>query len=119
MGHTGQQVVQMYACLSRTNWCPVVFETASIAFMNGMVWVERFHQRQEDHTSWRLKPKSHLLLELAREGTNPSLTWTYRDESWGGEVAELAHRSGGAFTILAVSRQMLFRFLARESFPRI
>ena len=43
MGHTGQQVVTMYACLSRTNWCPVVFESASIAFMKGMVWLERFH----------------------------------------------------------------------------
>ena len=119
MGHTGQQVVKMYACLSRHNWCPVKFETASIAFLNGMVWLERYHQRQNDHTSWRLKPKSHLLLELAREGTNPSLTWCYRDESWGGEVAELARRSGGAFTILAVSRQMLLRFLARESFPNL
>ena len=86
--------------------------------MKGLVWLERFFQRQDDRVSWRMKPKSHLLLELAREKTNPIHTWCYRDESWGGHMAELGRRSGGAFTMSAISKQLLLRFIAREPFPR-
>ena len=119
MGHTGQQLVKMYACLSESQWCPVEFEKSVVAFMKGLVWLERFFQRQDDRVSWRMKPKSHLLLELAREKTNPIHTWCYRDESWGGHMAELGRRSGGAFTMSAISKQLLLRFIAREPFPRL
>lgn len=117
IGFTGQELVKMYECLSHTVFSDESFGKSVIGFLDGLVWLERYYQVQGDNKTWRLKPKSHLLAELGREGINPSSTWTYRDESFGGDLASIGKRLGGDFTMLAVSRQILNRWIAREPFP--
>ena len=68
---------------------------------------------------WELRPKHHMLLELALEDSGPASTWTYRDESYGGSVAHQTHRRGGEASALACSRAALTLFMAREPFPRL
>ena len=68
---------------------------------------------------WVLKPKLHLFLEIGLERTLPSRTWLYRDESFGGDVARMSHRKGGAPTALAMSQSCLLKFSAGSDFPRI
>ena len=40
---------------------------------------------------WQLRPKLHMFLELAAKGSNPSSSWNYREESFGGSLARQAH----------------------------
>ena len=68
---------------------------------------------------WQLRPKLHMLLELAAEGANPSSSWNYRDESFGGSVSKQAHVKGGVTTPFGMSRSMLTKFCAKESLPKI
>ena len=45
---------------------------------------------------WGLKPKLHLFQELCENAqTNPSLSWTYSDEDFGGTLSALATRRWG------------------------
>ena len=60
------------------------FRTGVHAFLTCFAKLQERAQAHGDHKSWRLKPKSHFLAELARDGVRPSLTWTYLDESFGG-----------------------------------
>ena len=68
---------------------------------------------------WQLRPKLHMFLELAAEGSNPSSSWNYREESFGGSVSRQAHRKGGVTNPLAMSRSALTKFCAKESLPKI
>lgn len=63
---------------------------------------------------WRVKPKLHLFLELALEGSNPSLCWTYRDEDFGGTCARISRRRGGLLKARATSTTLLQRFLIKQ-----
>jgi hypothetical protein len=63
---------------------------------------------------WRVKPKLHLFLELAAEGTSPSLCWTYRDEDFGGTCSRLSRRRGGLLKAHATSTTLLQRFLIKQ-----
>ena len=98
--------------------CPARFSKAVLAFLDALAWLNQHYERQNDVKSWRLKPKSHYLAELGRIGCNPSNSWTYKDESFGGFAAELSKRRGGAFTMLSVSRHLLSQYCAMQSFPR-
>jgi hypothetical protein len=68
---------------------------------------------------WRVKPKLHLLLELAREGSEPSLCWTYRDEDWGGMAAKLSRRRGGPLRPRLTSSKLLSNFCLKTALPRV
>ena len=68
---------------------------------------------------FRVKPKAHLLLELARQQSTPSATWTYRDESFGHTVATLAKRRGGKYSMKAISNAVLRRFMASNELPKL
>ena len=68
---------------------------------------------------WVLRPKLHGFLELALERSLPSKTWVYRDESFGGDVARMAHRRGGKPTARGMSTAALLKFCSREDLPRI
>ena len=59
--------------------------------------------------NWRVKPKAHLLLEMAFEGGRPTLCWTYRDEDFGGSVGHYAKRRGSAITAAGFSAAVLAR----------
>ncbi len=69
-----------------------------------------------DTYSWRCKPKLHMVQELLEYCTasagNPKYFWTYRDEDWGGWLAQTARRRGGRATPSSVALQVLHRFLA-------
>ena len=64
---------------------------------------------------WQLRPKLHMFLELAAEGANPSASWNYREESFGGSVSRQAHVKGGVTNPLGMSRAALTKFCVKES----
>ena len=67
---------------------------------------------------WGLKPKLHLFMELATFKRSPaSLTWTYRDEGFGGQVADLSGRRGGLNTPYSVGKQFFDRFAGSFDVP--
>ena len=66
-----------------------------------------------------MKPKLHLLLELGLEGSNPSSSWTYRDEDFGGSMAHLSRRRGGLLKPLPTSSNLLRRFAIRHRLPHL
>jgi hypothetical protein len=69
--------------------------------------------------SWRVKPKLHLFLELAREGGSPATCWTYRDEDFGGTSARLARRRGGPVRPGPTSARFLDHFRLKSPVPRL
>ena len=44
---------------------------------------------QADPDKWLLRPKHHLFLEMAADGAQPSASWTYREESFGGSLSRM------------------------------
>jgi hypothetical protein len=67
-----------------------------------------------DDRAFRIKPKLHLFLHITSDGSRPALYWNYRDEDWGGSVARLAHRQGGAVTALSCSSRVLSHFVQNQ-----
>jgi len=65
------------------------------------------HLYPDDERLFRLKPKLHFFLHLCLDGGNPAKHWCYRDESFGGTVAHIAHRRGGLASPTATSEQVL------------
>ena len=70
---------------------------------------------------WKVKPKFHLVQELCEMTTGccPSLSWTYRDEDFGGSAAAMAKRKGGISTPKSNSRMLLDKFVAKNQVPAI
>jgi hypothetical protein len=69
---------------------------------------------------WRFKPKFHQFQEMCEYASNlPSSCWCYRDEDFGGSMAQYARRRGGHKTPFAVSRQVLSLFIAKHTVPRV
>ena len=72
-------------------------------------------------TVFRLRPKSHQLLELgleASEGGEPETCWTYRDEDFGGTGSHFAKRRGSVLTVKSFSIVVMTRFFS-QPFIRI
>ena len=59
---------------------------------------------------WRIKPKMHQFLEAVLEGGDPTASWTYRDEDWGGTAAALGRSRGSSQTPSGVSQAILAHF---------
>ena len=70
---------------------------------------------------WRVKPKLHLVQEMCEmtDGNKPQLTWTYRDEDFGGFMAQLARRKGGRNMVTSSCREVLRKFYTRTEIPFI
>lgn len=69
---------------------------------------------------WRVKPKLHLLQELAEvSGSCPSDSWLYRDEDFGGSLAQMSRRRGGRNAPHNTSAVVLAKFQARYRLPSI
>lgn len=67
---------------------------------------------------WRTKPKLHQMQELCEMlEHNPSLNWTYRDEDFGGFMAQLVRIRGGLATAKQVGDNALTKFFARHELP--
>ena len=76
-------------------------------------------QAASDGIHWRCKPKVHHFLELCASGGKPSLSWTYRDEDYGGSVAQCSRSRGGVLTPKLVSCNTLLRFKSSNPVPRL
>jgi hypothetical protein len=63
---------------------------------------------------WAIKPKFHIFAELTSMDSNPSTFWTYRDEDFGGHLANIARRRGGYYTPTAVAKSVLHKFRCKE-----
>ena len=70
-------------------------------------------------TAWRVKPKMHLFLELARQRGDPSLSWCYRDEDFGGSISRMSRRRGGALNPQHTSQRVLLNFRLKSPVPRV
>lgn len=69
---------------------------------------------------WRVKPKLHLMQELCEiDHSCPSTCWLYRDEDFGGSVAQLSRRKGGANRPHTTSWNVLRKFQAKHKLPSI
>ena len=68
------------------------------------------HCNPADDKAWRIKPKLHLFLHITSDSSLPRLTWTYRDEDFGGSVARMARRRGGCLNCAATSATVLQKF---------
>ena len=64
----------------------------------------------DDDKAWRIKPKLHLWLHITSDNSVPRLTWTYRDEDFGGSVARMARRRGNLLRCSSTSSETLSRF---------
>ena len=59
---------------------------------------------------FRVKPKLHAFLELCSSGGQPSKHWNYRDEDFGGSVANFGKRRGGPPSTAEFSRSSMTKF---------
>ena len=108
----------MYSCLSGD--APFAADRlANHSRRLASLWVGL--ERASDAPAWRVKPKLHLMQELCEEqlGCRPALFWTYRDEEFGGSLAALGRRRGGAHSASGVSTSIVLRFIARETVPSL
>ena len=70
---------------------------------------------------FHVKPKLHLFQELCEMELpgQPSTHWTYREEEFGGSIAQMGRRLGGAHTAVSTGHQVLNKFCARHKVPEI
>ena len=69
---------------------------------------------------FHIKPKLHMFQELTQMSRScPSLFWTYRDEEFGGTVAQLSRRRGGSNNPAATAISLLSKFKANNNVPCI
>ena len=68
------------------------------------------HLHPADDLAFRLKPKLHLFLHITSDNSIPRLTWTYRDEDFGGSVARMARRRGNILKCSSTSGTCLAKF---------
>jgi hypothetical protein len=72
-----------------------------------------------DGIAWRIKPKAHMFLELCAEGSQPQLTWTYRDEDYGGSIAKTCKMRGMWKKVSCFAAHALDLFHIDNEFPRV
>ena len=106
---------ECYKCLSHTfnKGADYLQKQAAIFGEN----VASLHRLNPDR--YALKPKMHLFQELCSQGIRPSQSWLYREEDFGGSLAEMAHKEGGPDTALSTSRTCLHRYCISASPPSI
>jgi hypothetical protein len=67
---------------------------------------------------WRVKPKAHLFCELTEfTSDRPSDTWCYREEEFGGTLAQLSRVRGGKVSPLAICKNVLLKFMVDNTLP--
>ena len=94
------ELYSCYECLSRAKYDQSILAQSCRRYCVLAVAMEA----RSETLLWGLKPKLHLFQELGENAqTNPSLSWTYRDEDFGGTLSALATRRGGANTPTALA----------------
>lgn len=65
-------------------------------------------------------PKLHMVQEICEMSpSRPSTTWNYRDESFGGYLAQLSRLRGGSNNAVATGSTMIRKFQARHEVPSL
>ena len=82
--HGSRHLQQCYASLAADSFFGRDnLRVSAISFARQYVALQQKHADMAGN-QWAIKPKLHLMPELARKMGQPSLCWTYRDEDFGG-----------------------------------
>ena len=112
----GQELWECYRQLSAAEYTAVALRTHGLQFRAQMAALD-IHTRSVE---FRVKPKMHLFLHVTSgKMGNPSSFWNYRDEDFGGSIADMFFRAGGPSTAQAGSRSLLEKFVAQSRMPWI
>ena len=98
--------------LDRSSFDAAAFQSAVNSFLLQYKALENV-----DEQLWLLKPKFHLLYELAQIGNCAAMNWNYRDEEAGGTLARMARSRGGLQTPWSVSKKCLQKFCCDFEIP--
>lgn len=104
---------QCYNCLSKGSFHAATLSNCARRFCLLAVAIEA----AAPEGLWRIKPKLHLFQHLTESGSNPSDSWFYRDEEFGGSVAQVGRRRGGANTARSAGVNVLNKFRANHALP--
>ena len=119
MRHAAFHLNEVYSALSsdHADACASMRENG-IKFAIHYVALHDFLNPADDK-AWRIKPKLHLFLHITSDNSVPRLTWTYRDEDFGGSVARMARRRGNLLRCSSTSFETLSRFKINNPCIRI
>ena len=99
-----------YECLDRSIFAQPRLANSCRKFS---LQLQALRQASPDSRLWKFKPKHHMFQHLCEESLDcPTLSWCYRDEGFGGTLAQLVRSRGGINTPLKVSTRMLSFFMA-------
>ena len=109
-----KHLLKMYQCLDKDSYNPGELAENCRKFL-------LFYVSLEDNSAgnlWKFKPKFHMAQELCEfDQVNPSLSWVYRDEDYGGSIAASAKHRGGLNSATATSRNVLTKFISSNQVP--
>ena len=83
---------------------------------------EAVAQDPNDTTTWRVKPKFHLLghiLDSVAEGAHPKDFWVYRNETNGSLMQGLFLKRGGPQNASTQCETVMLRWMSNTSFPSL
>lgn len=115
--HAARALHECYRCLSQDHaeW-RVVLPRESKKFCLGYKAL-RLHSSNKD---WKVKPKMHQFVEMCSGHSKPNMSWTYRDEDYGGSIAQLCRIKGGKWMkVSSYCSKALILFKTRNKIPRI
>ena len=111
-----KQIQACYQCLSRENFDSSTLRHHAHQFLGLYTALESTVGQESGR--WRFKPKFHLWLRVCEQSqSSPSLWWTYRDESFGGTIAQMSRSRGGAEGVRPMSLNVLTKFCAQHKVP--
>lgn len=105
---------KFYACMGVEPFNP---EKAADAAKRFLVLYSDISDMTADNL-WRIKPKFHMLQELAefqaQTSGDPSRFWAYQDESFVGIIAKMAHSRGGKRSAVTTPEGLIDKYRMQE-----
>ena len=118
MTHASKALLDCYNCLSSDslNW-RAELPRASKDFAIQFAALQAASTNKRD---WKIKPKMHQFLEMCQGNSKPNMSWCYRDEDFGGSIAQLCRIKGGCWrNVSAYAGKMLLLFRTLNDVPRV
>lgn len=109
---------ETYAQLSHDVFHPPTFSSKAREF--ALLYVALAdHAQAQEKCLFHITGKFYLFMEMASfmNSRNPSDVWTYRDESFGGEISSLACRRGGSSNPHAVGMSFFHKVYGQQQCP--